>query len=428
MNNLNPVPDFPNYNPEGQTNYYNYNLIKYQPSFHTVDPRLNFVNKAPLYTSEQQVSQVYYPDDMIKYDLTLQSPEVEIEQKTDDELYIETWLSKIGKIQINLDSTIEIISSRKKPAKKFRNSVKLSNAKQSLRKCLNIIKKLEIIQEELRNNVDTISSLEWKKKTVDIGNLKSELTSLSLQFDNIQAVTLLNKSIIRRRKKRLNQQKGRVARKIAMTQKRENNKKISDDIDQWLENMKDEVEKAKMEEKMQKDADCVLAEVTMKKSDARKQLSLISGLIKLRNIRESQAIQRGEKVSLEDRSAFNKLTEKLTNMWEDTTKIYLKEEQCLKLMLESSVKKDTDLQISKSDKIIEQWDYFLFGPKCIPSQTYWGLTSADKNMENFIAIRKSWDTFLVDGSNEVGSRIPTGWCLPSVSASASWTKYLQDIF
>ncbi|KAK9701893.1 Programmed cell death protein 7 [Popillia japonica] len=82
----------------------------------------------------------------------------------------------------------------------------------------------------------------------------------------------------------------------------------------------------------------------------------------------------------------------------------------------------------RADRIIEQWDYCLFGPKCIPSQTYWGLTSADKSVENFIAIRKSWDTFLVEESNELGSRIPIGWCLPSANASANWTKYLKDNF
>lgn len=59
---------------------------------------------------------------------------------------------------------------------------------------------------------------------------------------------------------------------------------------------------------MKKDADCVLAEVTKKKSDARKQLSLISSLTKLRFVRDQIATQRGEKVSLEDRQAFNIIT------------------------------------------------------------------------------------------------------------------------
>lgn len=56
---------------------------------------------------------------------------------------------------------------------------------------------------------------------------------------------------------------------------------------------------------MTKDADCVLAEVTKKKSEARKQLALISALSKLRAVRDQIATQRGEKLSLEDRNAFN---------------------------------------------------------------------------------------------------------------------------
>lgn len=44
---------------------------------------------------------------------------------------------------------------------------------------------------------------------------------------------------------------------------------------------------------MQKDADLVLSEVTKKKSDARKHLSLISSLIKLRTVRENVSTQRG---------------------------------------------------------------------------------------------------------------------------------------
>ena len=88
-----------------------------------------------------------------------------------------------------------------------------------------------------------------------------------------------------------------------------------------------------MEEEMQKDADSVLSEVTKKKSDARKQLTLISALVKLRNIRDQVATQRGEKPSLEDRRAFNVTTEKLVKMWENSMQTYSKEEQGLRLML-----------------------------------------------------------------------------------------------
>lgn len=59
---------------------------------------------------------------------------------------------------------------------------------------------------------------------------------------------------------------------------------------------------------MKKDADCVLAEVTKKKSDARKQLTLILALNKLRHVRDHFATQRGEKLSSEDRDAFKVTT------------------------------------------------------------------------------------------------------------------------
>lgn len=59
---------------------------------------------------------------------------------------------------------------------------------------------------------------------------------------------------------------------------------------------------------MKKDADAVLAEVTKKKSDARKQLSLIAALVKLRNVREKAAEQMGRKTSAEDHAVFEKLS------------------------------------------------------------------------------------------------------------------------
>lgn len=55
---------------------------------------------------------------------------------------------------------------------------------------------------------------------------------------------------------------------------------------------------------MKKDADCVLTEVTKKKTDARKYLNLLSALVKLRNVKENAAMKRGERLNLEDRSVF----------------------------------------------------------------------------------------------------------------------------
>lgn len=139
---------------------------------------------------------------------------------------------------------------------------------------------------------------------------------------------------------------------------------------------------------MKKEADSVLAEVTKKKSDARKELSLLAALIKLRNIREHMAVQRGENVSLEDRKAFAKVTEHLTRMWEKTQQIYAKEEQGLKIMLEQSAAEDSNtIRKEKEKKIADEWLDVLFGAKVVPSEAYWALTAAEKNFETFVAVR-----------------------------------------
>lgn len=139
---------------------------------------------------------------------------------------------------------------------------------------------------------------------------------------------------------------------------------------------------------MKKDADCVLAEVTKKKYDARKSLSLIASLVKLRNVREQAAIQRGEKVSVEDHAAFAKVSDHLTKIWTNALQVYAKEEQGLRMMLEQNAVEDNNAaRAAKERKIIQEWEIALFGPKCIPSSIYWGLTAADKDLETFIAMR-----------------------------------------
>lgn len=139
---------------------------------------------------------------------------------------------------------------------------------------------------------------------------------------------------------------------------------------------------------MKKEADSVLSEVTKKKSEARKQLSLLSALVKLRNIREHMAVQRGENVSLEDRKAFAKVSEQLTQMWENSCKVYSKEEQGLKVMLEQNAVEDSNtIRMEKEKKIAAEWTDVLFGPKVVPTEAYWALTAAEKNFETFIAVR-----------------------------------------
>ncbi|XP_018324249.1 programmed cell death protein 7 [Agrilus planipennis] len=342
--------------------------------------------------------------------------------KSEDQLWVDTWLSQIGKSVLNVQQVHTIDTAAKV---KVSPKIPIHVAKSSLRSCLLIIERLQGMQENLKENAETMSSSEWKKKTLEIGILKDHFSKFISQFENPEAIAFLKSRVHKRRKKRLNQKSRKVMERESDIQEAEERQKLHKKIDQWLESKKEEVERTKADENMKKDADCVLAEVTKKKSDARKQLSLISALVKLRSVRESVAVQQGQKVSPEDGQAFSKTAEQLTKTWEDSLKLYMKEEQGLRCMLEQSAAEDTiAAQVANERRIIQEWETTLFGPKVIPTPIYWGLTCADKSLETFIAIRKSWDTFLTKHEDSEGSKIPVGWVLPDEDAPESWKKYI----
>lgn len=139
---------------------------------------------------------------------------------------------------------------------------------------------------------------------------------------------------------------------------------------------------------MRKDADVVLSEVTKKKVEARKLTNVISSLIKLRSVREHAATQQGNRTLSEDRNAFSKVTEQLLKIWDDAQRVYAKEEQGLRLMLEQNAAVDNKVaEAAKERKTAQEWESILFGPKAEPTPAYNGLMCAEKDMDTFIAIR-----------------------------------------
>lgn len=114
-------------------------------------------------------------------------------------------------------------------------------------------------------------------------------------------------------------------------------------------------------------------------------------------------------------------------MWENTLKSYQKEEQGLHMMLEQNAEEDTiSTQLAKEKRTTQEWETALFGQKLVPVPAFFALTAAERDMETFINVRRSWDTFL-SRSPEEGSKIPIGWILPPNQAIDSWTKYLQTV-
>ncbi|XP_019868680.1 programmed cell death protein 7 [Aethina tumida] len=332
-----------------------------------------------------------------------------------DELIIDSWLSST------------LISHKKRP--KYCKRITLHQVKEILQQCIIISDILKLESNKLSEQISSIDENTWRMKINKMKLLTKEHNSLISVLRDPNMMSYVKRLVDKTRKKRTNIKKRKI-RMAAEKQEEQIQSKIREkEIDQWLAGMKEKANKIKEEEKKKRDADCVLSEVIKKKLEARKQLSLIAALIKLRNVRTNKAQQEGTKLSLEDKQAFNITTEKLIKIWEDLFKKYSTEEQSLRSMLEKTASEDSKRALMKKHKQhYEEWKTALFGNTKIDQEDqilYWSLTAAECNMQTFIAVRRSWDTFLVDDSSKKGSKIPIGWVVPDKEPNVLWAKFLN---
>lgn len=125
-------------------------------------------------------------------------------------------------------------------------AIPLSEVQNSLKECLIILDKLTKTQKDLQNNVENISSAEWKQKTIEIGVLKDQFTKIMTKYENPQTLAAVKRTIDMRKKKRCNQKKRRAFRRQNVETELQNRDKIHKSIDQWLQNQREDLEKIKM--------------------------------------------------------------------------------------------------------------------------------------------------------------------------------------
>ncbi|XP_050669637.1 uncharacterized protein LOC126968654 isoform X2 [Leptidea sinapis] len=230
-------------------------------------------------------------------------------------------------------------------------------------KLLNLIKVFNETRDNLKNlteNVDNLSDSEWKLKMEDICN-KKDVIGKQVNDLGGSYIELVKKYVAKRASKRLRlkrQREWRARLKIEMKkQKEEHSRKI----DEYLQNIKDENNRIKQQEKAKLNADIVLKDVQKKKLDAKKLVSKLDALLKLRRARQNTAKGRGQPISDNETSVFQMNIEKLRLLWIQRLQIYDKEENDLRTQLSESEKP----LINKADKDIEealaQWKQVLFG-------------------------------------------------------------------
>lgn len=155
--------------------------------------------------------------------------------QSNDELWVDSWLQQnciyrpIPKVKFNKG-----------------NILRINDAQKSLKECLSLLDKLTESQQNLQENVASMSTSEWKQRTIEIGMLKDQFTRLMSKFENGEAIFALKRAVDKRKKKRLREKKKNEFWKQKLNEKYENRSKLHKSIDEWLRGMKEEAEKAKM--------------------------------------------------------------------------------------------------------------------------------------------------------------------------------------
>ncbi|KAF9424547.1 hypothetical protein HW555_000358, partial [Spodoptera exigua] len=259
----------------------------------------------------------------------------------------------------------------------------ISEVREEIRKMVVTVNDLKAKQKTLSENISTLSDDEWRSTMEQVEENKA-LINKTLTVLNGPYNDLLQKLLAKRAAKRLQR---------------------SRKIDENLQKIKDDINKAKQEAEQKLQADMVLKEVLRKKSDAKKCLTKLDALVKLRKARQNTAAGRGETVSDNEEAAFLSHIEKLKSLWERKLVLYNKEEVELRAQLEEDSEKQYSMLAEAEQNVatnLNLWRTALFGGK-LPQADFGG------DVAKFIAVRSQWDRYI---STE-GSSLPVGWVPPT---------------
>lgn len=137
--------------------------------------------------------------------------------------------------------------TKKPPEKPSGEDEKLtiSGAQETLKKCCMILNRLKDFESDLKTNVNTMSNMSWEQKLMEIDKQKAVLLNSLTSFDNAAMLTKLQKEIKKRKRKREYLKTKKIERKNQLTIIYNRRQQLHKSINQWLNEQKEQVEKAK---------------------------------------------------------------------------------------------------------------------------------------------------------------------------------------
>ncbi|CAG9116643.1 unnamed protein product [Plutella xylostella] len=282
--------------------------------------------------------------------------------------------------------------------------VAISSVREHLRNIVLLLKQLQDKESLLKENISTMSEEEWGTAVDEIKQSKVLLDGLMLQINDTY-LDVIKSALSKRSAKRLRLKRINEARKRQNMEMKKQWEERSRKIDEDLQKIKNDIDKAKQKEEFKIQADIILREVTRKKQDAKKCLSKLDALARLRKARQNTAKGRGMEVSESDAVSFSTNIDKLKSLWTQKLSLYEKEEAELRDKLQKDSEEKSMSECESQRRVAEnlsKWRHYLFGTEENPQVDFKG------NIEHFISVRFNWDQYI----NSEGSPIPVGWVVP----------------
>lgn len=282
--------------------------------------------------------------------------------------------------------------------------MKICRMKDVFKNLILSVTQLRSTEDYLKNNIETLPKEDFEKQMVIVKNAKEYIDKLIECIDE-DKLAALRKALSRRNTKRDRIKRRKKLVKKMFIIKFKEKYEISRAIDENLKKLTDNISKIKQEEATKREGDIVLRDVLKRKGDAKKNVSLIEALLKLRKARFNTAKGRGGNVTESDAIAFAVSMDKLKTMWTETINKYNTEEKELRSMMQDSseVAQPVNSETEAFDSI-SAWKRIMFGERhLLPQYNFKG------DMHAFTGVRSQWDSYV----KEEGTLLPVGWLLPS---------------
>lgn len=318
--------------------------------------------------------------------------------------------------------------------RKEKSQIIIPEFRSALANGIAITKQLQQCKLNLTNLLES-DEPKWNAEMENILTLKKKLSEISTFINDPHRLKCILKKIQMIKKKREQKKKTKLNKLSEKIKKEQDRKDRSQEIDKWLDAIKEKSLKLKREAEMKKEADYILLEVRKKIHEAKRTIEKIKVFDKLRSVLQANAAKKSLYTTAEDNDNYEmKVTILKATMLRQLAD-YEAEEKALEVMLETEqegqleeeirwkIKKVKALQHKRQKNIVE----CLLGNSEDPLPTdslylfHKFHTSANNSIESMVQVRNQWDVYIA----EDGEAIPQQWVVPTPASDPAWEQCLS---